>query len=340
MSGSRRVVVVAGALALVVVAVIVLVRTLQGLTDWSVLLLVGLVEVLVVLVAYGLLLQRRSAAATRRHLTRVERLVESRTGAALSQVRAVGERADRIDRRLDRTATRVRRMDDPDVRLRRNRAEYGQLEALLELRALAGADAVGLPMPALRGWAVAPTTLLVAVRAVLDLRPELVVECGSGSSSVWIGHVLRRIGHGRYVALEHDADFAEVSRAEVARHGLSDLVDVRHAPLVPVTVDGAEQPWYDPAAFADLHGIGLVFVDGPPRSTGPAARAPAVPLLGPRCLPGALVVLDDAARPEEKEAVDRWVAAGATLLESRRWERGVAVLRLDRSGEAAATTDG
>jgi predicted O-methyltransferase YrrM len=319
--GNRRIAVAGGAIALVVVAVIVLVRTLQGLTDVSVLLLVGLVEVLLALVAYAVLLLRRSSAATRRALSRVQGLA-----GAVDETRAATRR---LDRTLTRTAERVRRLDDADVRLRRSRADYVQVEALLELRALAGADAIGLPMPALRGWAASPSTLLTAVRAVLDLRPDLVVECGSGSSSVWIGHVLRRLGHGRYVALEHDAAYAEVSRAEVARHGLADLVEVRHAPLVPVTVDGAEQPWYDPAAFADLDGIGVVFVDGPPNATGPMARVPAVPLLGPRCVRGAVVVLDDAARPEERAVVDHWVAGGATLVDRRPWEKGVAVLRLD-----------
>ncbi len=331
MSGSRRAVVVVGALALAVVAVVVLVRTLQGLTDWSVLLLVALVEVLLVAVAYAVRLLRRHAADTRRTLVRLQRRADAQATAAAE----TGAFVRRVERRLGRTAEGVRRLNDTEVRLRRSRADYAQVEALLELRALAGADELGLSMPSLRGWAVSPSTLLTAVRAVLDTRPDLVVECGSGSSSVWIGHVLRRIGHGRYVALEHDGQYAEVSRAEVARHGLSDIVEVRDAPLVDVSVEGRQQPWYDPAAVADLHGIGVVFVDGPPRATGPLARVPALSVLGPRCVPGAVIVLDDAARPEERDVVDRWVADGATLVERRLWERGVAVLRLDTPLDSA-----
>jgi predicted O-methyltransferase YrrM len=339
MSGSRRAVLAVGALALAVVGVVVLVRTLQGLTDWSVLLLVALVEALLVVAAYAVRLLRRHAADTRRTLARLQRRVDAQAAAATG----AADRMRRIEGRVDRTAEGVRRLDDPEVRLRRSRADYVQVEALLQLRALAGADDLALPMPSLRGWAVSPSTLLAAVRAVLDTRPDLVVECGSGSSSVWIGHVLRRLGHGRYVALEHDAQYAEVSRAEVARHGLSDVVEVRHAPLVDVTTAGLDQPWYDPAAFADLDGIGLVFVDGPPQKTGPLARVPALRLLGPRCVPGAVFVLDDAARPEEREVAEHWVADGAVLVERRLWERGVAVLRLDSppsraTDEAAAVT--
>ncbi len=332
MSGSRRAVLVLGALALAVVALVVLVRTLKGLTDWSVLLLVALVEVLLVAVAYAVRLLRRHAADTRRTLARLQRRADAQAKAASG----AAVNLHKLERRVERTAEGVRRLNDPEVRLRRSRADYAQVEALLELRGLAGADDLALSMPSLRGWAVSPSTLLVAVRAVLDTRPDLVVECGSGSSSVWIGHVLRRLGHGRYVALEHDEEYAGVSRAEVARHGLSDVVEVRHAPLVDVRVGDGQQPWYDPAAFADLHGIGVVFVDGPPQKTGPSARVPALGQLGPRCVPGALFVLDDAARPEEREVADRWVEGGATLVERRLWERGVAVLRLDAPVPATA----
>ena len=338
MSGSRRVVVVAGAAALAVVGVIVLVRTLQGHTDWSVFLLVGLVEVLVVLMAYSVLLQRRSAVTTRREL----RVLRDRVDAVGQVAKESRSLLRAVEEKTKKVSSRVARLDDPDLRLRHDRGEYAQVEALLELRSLAGVDAVGVPMPALRGWAASPTSLLAAVRAVLELRPDLVVECGSGSSSVWIGHVLRRLGHGRYVALEHSEEFARVSRAQVARHGLADVVEVRHAPLVPVTVGDVTQPWYDPAALADLEGIGVVFVDGPPQATAPRARVPAVPILGPRCVPGAIVLLDDAHRPEERAAIEQWVAGGATLLEKGTPEKSVAVLRLDRplAPEDGSTGDG
>lgn len=194
------------------------------------------------------------------------------------------------------------------------RNDYEQQVAWTELRDHLGA---GPFLPPLRGWAASPDVLRILVGHIERMRPGTVVECGSGSSSVWIGHALRRVGTGRLVALEHDARYAELSRAMVASHGLGDIVEIRHAPLVEidsatVTVDGEERTtadrWYDPSALADLQGVGLVFVDGPPAATGLQARYPAVPRLLPHCTEDAVFVLDDADRPDECALGDRWLA--------------------------------
>jgi hypothetical protein len=104
----------------------------------------------------------------------------------------------------------------------------------------------------------------------------------------------------------------------VAAHGLDDLVEVRHAPLTEVKTEfsgaGEDGPvesaphWYDLSRLDDLDRIGLLFVDGPPQATGEQARYPAVPALLPRCTADAVVVLDDADRPDERALGDRWVA--------------------------------
>ena len=92
-------------------------------------------------------------------------------------------------------------------------------------------------------------------------------------------YALRRAGRGRLVALEHDARYAELSRALVTAHGLDDVVEVRLTPLIDQPVGGATQRWYDTTALDDLDGIGELFVDGPPGETVPSARYPAIPLL-------------------------------------------------------------
>jgi len=170
-------------------------------------------------------------------------------------------------------------------------------------------------MPPLRGWAASPDVIRILVRVILQRKPSLVVECGSGSSSVWLGYALRRAGGGQLVALEHDASYADRTRALVTAHGLDDIVEVRVAPLVPIHIE-PESPgavarselWYDTAAIEDLGDIGVVFVDGPPAATGREARYPAVPALLPKCSDDVVIVLDDAARPDEVAVGDRWLA--------------------------------
>lgn len=195
-----------------------------------------------------------------------------------------------------------------------SRESYQQQVAWTELREYLDTAPF---MPPLRGWAASPDVLRLLVHHIDRLRPELVVEFGSGASSVWLGYALRRAGGGLHVAIEHDARYAELSRELVAAHGLADVVEIRHAPLTgiestTVTVDGdtarTADRWYDRDVLADLEGIGLVFIDGPPGGTGLQARYPALPSVLPHCTEDVVIVLDDADRPDERAAGDRWLA--------------------------------
>ncbi|WP_025155560.1 class I SAM-dependent methyltransferase [Leifsonia aquatica] len=162
-------------------------------------------------------------------------------------------------------------------------------------------------VPAPGGWAATPDTLLLLVDRVLAAETApLVVECGSGTSTVWIALALRSRGAGRLVSLENDPDYAAATRAALSRLGLSDWVDVRYAPLTSVPVGDADALWYSPEAVTDLSGITLLFVDGPPAHFGPQMRFPAVPLLAARLAAGALVVLDDIDRPDEQAVATAW----------------------------------
>jgi predicted O-methyltransferase YrrM len=85
------------------------------------------------------------------------------------------------------------------------------------------------------------------VRHVLLERPKVVVECGSGASTVWIGSALRRVGEGRVIALENSADWVAIVTGLLQHQRLSN-VEIRHAPMEPIQVAGHEQPWYSASA--------------------------------------------------------------------------------------------
>jgi hypothetical protein len=220
------------------------------------------------------------------------------------EVRAVrSEQAERIGA-LERT-TNATAVVSSRLHARLPDRIYAKVEAQLGLLALVEPRA---PLPPLGGWALDADTMHAVAAMMWRHRPELVVECGSGSSSVWLGYLAERLRLGRVVSLEHDERFLRSSRAQVAAHGLDDLVEIRHAPLVPWTGDGGvSQPWYDPAALDDLKDIGLLLVDGPPQAVGRNARYPAGPLLIPRCTAGAVIVLDDTDRVEERTVSRRWL---------------------------------
>ncbi len=60
-------------------------------------------------------------------------------------------------------------------------------------------------------------------------KPTLIVECGTaiGYSGLWMLRVLKRLGSGRLITVEIDADRAHRARDSFKRAGVADLVDSR-----------------------------------------------------------------------------------------------------------------
>jgi len=173
--------------------------------------------------------------------------------------------------------------------------------------------------PLLTGWSLEPASLANLLRLVIERRPALIVECGSGASTVWLARAAREYG-GRVVALEHQEEYARAVRDDLVRHKLEHIADVRLAPLESFELDGEQYRWYARDAWVDLDGIELLLVDGPPKATGLRARYPAVPLLGAQLAAGALLVLDDVHREVERDVLSAWQVESGSL--SAHWSIG------------------
>jgi hypothetical protein len=200
---------------------------------------------------------------------------------------------------------------------------YVQLQRIIDLPR---------PMPRAGTWAASEDLLLWLVDEVLHNQPRLIVDLGSGQSSVWMAAALRHARiPGRVVAIDHDESYAEATRQLGRAQGVTQWLEVRHAPLVPVTVDGRIGQWYDPVVFDDLDDIALLSVDGPPGAGSEQARWPALPVLRDRLAPGARVILDDLIRRDEQEIVTDWQQRfdGVSVVELD-FEKGAAVFTMPR----------
>ena len=236
----------------------------------------------------------------------------------------IGNLAAQSERTLD-TARRIE--SDTKIEIKKEiKQTFRQLEALQNLNAVLPPNDV---LPATRGWAASPDLLMVLVDLVITERPSLVVECGSGASTLWLALAMRRFGiDGRIVALDHDPVFGGKTRDLLARHDVRDLAEVRDAPLESFSLDGETYSWYARRAWEDLKGIDLLFVDGPPATTGHQARYPALPLLSGSLSPVATAVLDDLIVPDMQKVLRLWLDAypdfGSEILPL---EKQAAVLR-------------
>ncbi|MEX1092263.1 MAG: hypothetical protein WEF28_03810, partial [Acidimicrobiia bacterium] len=123
------------------------------------------------------------------------------------------------------------------------------------------------------GWAISAELARLLVEQVLLYRPKVIVEFGSGTSTVVLGHIAKRLPDVRVVSIEHDSLWYADTLVALNAQGLHN-VELLYAPLTPTQVQGREFVWYDTEALSGLFDIDFVLVDGPPSHIGPEARYP------------------------------------------------------------------
>jgi hypothetical protein len=164
----------------------------------------------------------------------------------------------------------------------------------------------GAPLPLPGGWAASTDLLGELLRAIAARRPQCVVELGSGVSTLVIAAALRSNGAGRLISIDADEGYAAQTRDQLQRQGLGDWVELRIAALTEMKCEGIARPWYDTRVLADLTDVGLLLIDGPPTALRADIRYPSLPFFWSRLAAGAMVLLDDAARPAERAMAAAW----------------------------------
>jgi hypothetical protein len=208
--------------------------------------------------------------------------------------------------------------------------ESQQIAPLNALTSLVQPETPVAPRPK---WGTAPDLVLAVVQAMRQLRPSLVIECGSGWSTLWLALAAKRFElSGRVVALEHAAKYARITEELLEAHGAEAFADVRLAPLESMELDGRPWRWYSPAAWEDLARCSVLLVDGPPGKSNRHARFPAVPALASRLERRVVVALDDARRTGEREIVRAWQSMdlGLELLDTKLAKGAVVLYRGER----------
>lgn len=165
------------------------------------------------------------------------------------------------------------------------------------------------PMPFGGSWALTPDAAAILAREIAIRRPNTIVELGSGVSTVMVGRLLKQMGCGRLVSLDHDPGWAEETRRNILANELQDYVEVLDAPLVKQQFDGKDFVWYQvPEQVRQIEQIDMLTVDGPPQTTDVAvlARYPALPAFIAQFSAHAVIYIDDAKRDTEQKMVKEW----------------------------------
>jgi hypothetical protein len=126
-----------------------------------------------------------------------------------------------------------------------------------------------------------------------------ILECGSGLTTIMLGLLAGRRGIQTW-SLEHVADWQTRVTRVLERFGIPN-VQICSAPLRSFR----EFEWYDAPLALMPKEFQLVICDGPPGSTK-GGRYGLLPVMGERLPAGSVILLDDATRPGEVEALRRW----------------------------------
>lgn len=161
-------------------------------------------------------------------------------------------------------------------------------------------------LPYTPNWSAASDFLEIIVDHCLEYQPSLILECGSGLSTIMLARCCQMNGKGRIISLEDGAQYVDRNRSYTERYRLDAYADIVYAPLIRISIDGVDYQWYSmddiPVASIDM-----LVIDGPSGFIQKNSRYPALPLLESRLSKGCHVFLDDASRQDEQEIVMRWM---------------------------------
>lgn len=163
-------------------------------------------------------------------------------------------------------------------------------------------------LPLLLGnWAISAHFLEHLVREIYLRKPNLIVECGSGTSTLVSAACLKDIGKGKIISFDHEDYYALKTRNLLKVEGLENIASVITAPIKEINIADRNWKWYGAEIDKIIsEKIDILVVDGPPGKLQPLSRYPAVLVLKEYLADDILIMLDDGNREDEEKIAKAW----------------------------------
>jgi predicted O-methyltransferase YrrM len=155
-------------------------------------------------------------------------------------------------------------------------------------------------------WTLDAAAIATLCKTIELNRPNLVLELGSGLSTIVIASILRKNG-GMLISIDHDPIYAEKTKEYLIANGLLDFVDLRLSRIS--ACNNKSGVWYDESVFEDINDINVLIIDGPPATISGDIRMHALRVLSARMALGGYIIFDDVDRAEERRLVEAWKSA-------------------------------
>jgi len=186
-------------------------------------------------------------------------------------------------------------------------------------------------LPVTVDWSAAADFLFLIKEYCLENKPQVIVECSSGLTSITLARCCQINMSGQVYSLENGEEYANQSRDNLKMFSLDPFATILHSPLDKVSIDESSYDWYKLTDLPDVK-IDMLVIDGPPGFIQRHSRFPALPLLFDRLAEKSIVFLDDAARAEEKQLVSMWLDLYPEIEhEYVETERGCSILMVNKN---------
>jgi predicted O-methyltransferase YrrM len=186
--------------------------------------------------------------------------------------------------------------------------------------------------PHISGSTMSEEALWYMTQLVAHEKPEAILELGSGVSSIAFAYAQENFK--RLYSIDDSAKYLSISKNNVSKHFPHSLEKIQfiNAPIETFKFQGKTFETYSPntlKSYIQPDSIDFLLIDGPyARMYG---RVSVLPLVARYLKQNVLIVLDDASRSTEVEAVEGWKRIWGEELEVLRqfdWRKGLTVFRL------------
>lgn len=165
---------------------------------------------------------------------------------------------------------------------------------------------IKIMLPALSSFTITADFAFLLAKTILDKKPATIIELGGGRSTLIAAAVMQKENlNGRIISIDADSRYQEQCRQYAVANGLENYITFIYAPLESVQIDLKNYLWYNLPNMEDKH-FDLLIIDGPPEVKGTLSRYPALPQLIEHANKNAVVLADDANRPDMQKTLELW----------------------------------
>lgn len=192
-------------------------------------------------------------------------------------------------------------------------------------------------------WPISPDIALYLLNKLLEEEFDLIIELGSGTSTVLISKTLQQLKRTKtkFYSFEHNEKYKAKTLKSLSEVG-EEYFNVVHAPLSMIEIDNCDYHYYSipDEIFSYLNSLkinkyfkAMILVDGPPGGLNALARLPALYVFSDIIKnSNSTVVIDDANRIDEKKILDIWKeelkSEGVSFdIENVKTEKGCVILK-------------